>query len=235
MRDVAAEMGLPGKQCLDCLNECDVAAWPLQFFDYMPRGACAEAARRAARSKDLNFKRCAHLGCYAARCVGHMLSARTARDIFEKKVESSFRRHAEQDGITLPQLLMRWGTTVKEKAAWLRQEYETGHCRREDYGCGRSWKSMPGGPGDMTFDRKDPDQDFLPHNVKLLCLTDNRAWHKMPSEIRAIRHSCWRVFDALPKVPKLPERMLMALGMRRKRRRSEMAPEPPSLLDDDVA
>jgi hypothetical protein len=216
-------MGLPGKTCLDCLNETGVAVWPLAFFDYQPNGECRNR-------KDLNCKRCAHPACYSSRCVGHMLSARTARDIFEKKVESSFRRHAQQDGITLAQLLTRWGVTVKEKAAELREEFETGCCRLDDYGCGRSWKSMPGGPGDMTFDRKNPDEDFLPHNVKLLCLTCNRAWHKMPPEVRAIRHSCWRIFAALPKVPKFTDRMLMALGMKRRPRRSTQEAEQDDLL-----
>jgi hypothetical protein len=226
LRDVAQEMGLSGKQCLDCVNETEVIAWPLQFFDYNPRGACALGG------KDLNPKRCAHPACYAARCVGHMLSDRTARDIFEKKVESSFRRHAQQDGITLAQLLMRWGVTVKEKAAELRAEFETGCCRVEDYGCGRSWKSMPNGSADMTFDRRDPDKPFLPHNVKLLCLTCNRSWHKMSPELRAIRHRCWQVFAELPKVPRFTERMLIALGMKRRR---QAAQEQPSFLDDNVA
>ena len=222
LRDVAQEMGLQGKQCVDCLNETGVIAWPLQFFDYRPHGVCVG-------SKDLNSQRCVHLGCYSARCVGHMLSARTARDLFEKKVESSFRRHAAQDGITLAQLLMRWGTTVKAKATELREEFETGCCRDEDYGCGRAWTSMPGGPADMTFDRRDPDKPFLPHNVKLLCLTCNRAWHQMSPELRAIRHRCWQVYNELPKVPKFTERMLMALGMKRRPRRA-MQEQQPSLL-----
>jgi hypothetical protein len=230
LRDVAAEMGLPGKRCLDCLNECDVSAWPLEFFDYMPRGECA----KAARSKDPNFKPCIHEGCYSARCTGHSLSARTARDPFERKVHDSFRRHAAQDGITLAQLLMRWNTTVKEKAAWMRERYETGRCPREKFGCGRRWTSMPNGPRDMTFDRTDPDKLFLPHNVDLLCITCQLAKLNMPPERFAIRHRCWHIYDELPKVPKLSDRMLRALGMRR-RRRSEPPPPPPSLLDDDVA
>lgn len=231
LRDVAQEMGLPGKGCLDCLNETGVVAWPLQFFDYMPRGACAVAAR----SKDPNFKRCDHAGCYSARCTGHMLSSRTARDPFEKKVSDSFRRHAKDDGISLPQLLMRWGTTVKAKAAELRQEYETGRCPKDKLGCGRRWTVLPNGPRDMTFDRIDPDADFLPHNVGLLCITCQLAKLNMPPAQFAIRHRCWQVYDELPKAPKFTDRMLIALGMKRKPRHAKQPEQTGSLLDDWVA
>ncbi len=130
-----------------------------------------------------------------------MLTARTDRDTFAKKIERSFRRHAEEDGVTLKQLMMRWGTTTGALAVKYRAEYELGVCPKEPFGCGRTWKSMPNGVRDMTFDRVDPNGPFLPHNVAPLCITCNVAKAKMAPERFAVRHRCWQIFDETPRIP----------------------------------
>jgi hypothetical protein len=137
-----------------------------------------------------------------------MLTARTEQDPFAKKIARSYRRHAVEDGITLRQLLMRWGTSVAGLAAKYRAEYETGRCPKEQFGCGRTWKSMPNGIRDMTFDRIDPDGPFLPHNVALLCTTCNGAKSKMPPERFAVRHRCWQIFDEAPRLPQWEQGVL---------------------------
>jgi hypothetical protein len=204
MRDVAAEMGyLPGKECPDCLNECGVSRWPLQFFDYRPNGACA------GKSKDPNSCRCQHPGCYSAVCTGHALTGRTAIDLFERKVEDAFRRHAKQDGITTGQMYARWGTTKKREAARLREKFETKCCPKERFGCGRPYKTMKNGPRDLTFDRIDPDGPFLPWNVSDLCVTCNTAKSRMAPAEFAVRHRCWQVYDEIPKVPRYIQEALL--------------------------
>lgn len=205
-RDVAAEMGyVPGKQCPDCATELGIATWPLDFFNWEQSGWC-----RRQGSKHANcLPGCPHACCYSARCTGHMLTARTGGDIFAKKIARSFRRHAADDGITLGQLLMRWGTTTAGLAAKYRTEYETGRCPKEQFGCGRTWKSMPNGARDMTFDRINPAGPFLPHNVAVLCITCNVAKAKMPPERFAVRHRCWQIFDDAPKLPRYIQETLL--------------------------
>jgi hypothetical protein len=156
--------------------------------------------RACAGSKD-PYSRCQHPGCYSAQCTGHALTARTATDPFERKVEDAFRRHAKQDGITAGQLYARWGTTKKREAAKLREKYETGCCPKDRFGCGRPYKTMKNGMRDMTFDRIDPGQPFMPWNVGDLCGTCNGAKSKMPPDQFAVRHRCWQIFDVIPKVP----------------------------------
>jgi hypothetical protein len=195
-RSVADELGLPGKKCPDCAYEFGIAAWPLDFFNYNPRGDCAGG-------NDGN-PQCLHPGCYSAKCTGHMLTARTKTDPWLRKVNGSFGRHAKEDGITRAQLFARWGTTPEVEAASLQVEYETGVCPKNQFGCGRAYRDMGHGPADITYDRIDPTKPFMPWNKGHLCLTCNDAKHKMPPERFAIRHRCWLIFDELPAPSALP-------------------------------
>lgn len=206
MRNIAEELGLPGKRCIDCYIERGISAWPLEFFNYNPHGPCAIGGQ------DPNTRACLHIGCYSAQCAGHILSARTAVDPFERKVTDAFRRHAKQDSITLYQVLQRWGTTVKLEAARMREAYEHGICERREGGCNRPYINMPNGLKDLTYDRRDPTKPFLPNNVTYMCDTCNGAKGRMSPERFAIRHQCWTAYDDTPVQPRYEAMALFDVG-----------------------